>query len=80
MLTPKSTDSKILHIVPLNDSSQHYEATSFATEENKWTPYPSSICLCIPIRKYVPETDGWILVHNSFDGREGLEWAAEILK
>lgn len=35
-------------------------------------------CHCNP--KTIEESGCFILVHNSFDGREGIEWANEILK
>ncbi|MEO7047626.1 MAG: hypothetical protein ABI091_20170 [Ferruginibacter sp.] len=38
----------------------------------------SYICPCLPEIKY--ESGNMIVVHNSFDGREGLEWVNEILK
>lgn len=45
------------------------------TEENK------SKCACKP-RVIYQEVEPFklIIVHNSFDGREGVEWANEILK
>jgi hypothetical protein len=37
----------------------------------------SYICHCLPEVKH--ENGNMIVVHNSFDGREGIEWANEIL-
>lgn len=36
-----------------------------------------SSCHCNPKIKY--ESGNTIIIHNSFDGREGVEWANEIL-
>lgn len=38
----------------------------------------SYICPCLPEVKN--EGGNMIIIHNSFDGREGVEWANEILK
>lgn len=38
----------------------------------------SYVCHCLPEIKY--EGGNMIIVHNSFDGREGIEWVGEILK
>lgn len=37
----------------------------------------STTCKCEP--KVLHENGEMIVVHNSFDGREGVEWANEIL-
>lgn len=37
----------------------------------------SSTCKCEP--KVINEEGELIIVHNSFDGREGIEWTNEIL-
>lgn len=37
----------------------------------------STTCECEP--KVIHENGNMIVVHNSFDGREGVEWANEIL-
>lgn len=37
----------------------------------------SSICKCEP--KVLNENGNLIIVHNSYDGREGLEWVEELL-
>lgn len=56
------------------------------TNDNIWHVYPvgdteehemSQNCKCKPVAK--EEGDGLIIVHNSFDGREGVEWANEII-
>jgi hypothetical protein len=38
----------------------------------------SYICKCIPRIEY--ECGNMIIVHNSYDGREAVEWANELLK
>ena len=37
----------------------------------------SYVCHCLP--EIIYESGNMIIVHNSFDGREGVEWANEIL-
>lgn len=39
---------------------------------------PYCDCPCEPELREV-ENDGLLIIHNSFDGREGIEWAEEIL-
>lgn len=40
-----------------------------------------SRCPCNPRLEYREDEEGkLVIVHNSFDGREGVEWAEEILK
>ena len=54
----------IWHILPNNDLKLHEE---------------SSACDCQP-RVEWQENGDLILIHNAYDGREGLEMALEILK
>jgi hypothetical protein len=57
----------MLHVHPLNDSAQHDLSDTGNT------------CKCNP--RVIIEFDSEIIVvHNSFDGREGVEWANELLK
>ena len=52
------------HIIPENDLKEHVSN--------------GSLCPCGPS---IIEVEGeLILVHNSYDGREALEWANQILK
>ncbi len=45
---------------------------------NDLEPYEQeTTCKCEP--KVLHENGNMIIVHNSFDGREGLEWTKEIL-
>ena len=52
------------HVYPNNDLKEH-NTSSFD-------------CDCNPEIK--PQEGNMIIVHNSYDGREGLEWVNEILK
>ena len=53
----------IYHVLPINDIEEHEE---------------SSTCKCEP-RAEKQENGNIIIIHNSFDGREGVEWTNEIL-
>lgn len=53
----------IFHVLPDNDSQPHSE---------------ESTCVCHP-KVIVVENGNIVIVHNSFDGREGLELANDIL-
>jgi len=56
----------MIHVYPLNDSKEHD------------TSNEGNTCNCNP--KIVIEDCSEILViHNSYDGREAVEWANEIL-
>lgn len=60
---------EMFHVFPINDTDEH-ELTS------AWHPILQiEICYC----KCQPELKGNVFVHNSFDGREGVEWANELL-
>jgi hypothetical protein len=37
----------------------------------------TTVCKCQP--KAIKENNELIIIHNSFDGREGIEWMEEIL-
>jgi hypothetical protein len=69
-----------LHVYPTNDLKSHYlesldaRLDGFADDVPPYCP-----CLCIP--KAEKQSNGiWIIIHNSFDGREGVEQVNEILK
>jgi hypothetical protein len=73
----KITDRNVVQVIPLNDDGEH-------TEEVEWEslPFddaPVSKCSC-DTRREINSNGMWVLIHQSFDGREGVEWAAEILK
>jgi len=53
-----------IHVYPLNDLFEHEEGES---------------CICQPKIEHV-SIECCVVIHNSFDGREGLELANEILK
>lgn len=56
----------MLHVHPLNDIKEHD------------TSDKGNTCHCNPIVRI--ESGEMVVIHNSFDGREGVEWAFEILK
>jgi hypothetical protein len=57
----------MIHVFPLDDIEEHNLSDSGNT------------CKCDP--KVIIQLNAEIIVvHNSFDGREGIEWANEILK
>jgi hypothetical protein len=56
----------MIHVAPLDDIEEHNLSDTGNT------------CKCNP--EVIIQSNSEILViHNSFDGREGLEWANEIL-
>jgi len=72
--------SKIQHVYPVNDTKGH---KTFCNFREKGLPYCP--CPCQPNHQELnPDENGeptaMIIVHNSFDGREGVEWANELLK
>ena len=54
----------MIHVYPLNDLEEH--------------DLDGTQCKCEPRIIAEPNAE-MIVVHNSFDGREGVEWANEIL-
>ncbi len=56
----------MIHVTPLDDTEEHDLSDTGNT------------CKCNPEIIIQPNSE-IIVVHNSFDGREGLEWANEIL-
>lgn len=65
--------NKVYHVYPTNDIKEHILECAF-TEDDEI----KCKCECEPDWK--KEGDWAIIVHNSFDGREGLEWTKEHLK
>jgi len=63
----------VWHVLPNNDWKPHVDGCSIDFSNGQ----PLCACPCKP--KVVAEFSGFIIIHNSFDGREGLEWAEEIL-
>lgn len=62
----------IWHVYPRNDSKEH-------NLECNYPPIGIPLCKCDCEPDWKREKDGIIIVHNSFDRREPLEWAKEIL-
>jgi hypothetical protein len=54
----------MIHVHPLNDIEEH--------------DLNGTQCKCIP-QVIIEHNADIVVVHNSFDGREGIEWANEIL-
>lgn len=72
--------SKVNHVYPVGDIDEHDLWSHF---REKGLPYCA--CKCKPNHQELyPDENGeptaMIIIHNSFDGREGVEWANEILK
>lgn len=64
----------IQHVHPVEDISEHDLAcTNPIGNRNHHCP-----CRCHPEYKYLDNCN-LLVIHNSFDGREGLEWANVIL-
>lgn len=64
---------ELYHVYPINDVHEHDLGYKYSD-----TGDLVHICKCQPVLKGADE--GYpIVVHNSFDGREGIEWANEIL-
>ena len=67
-------EEDIQHVYPINDDGEHVLVCRYMDSQ-----YPHCPCPCRP--KYIDtENGGQIVVHNSYDGREGVEWVNEILK
>lgn len=56
----------IFHISPVNDLKEHDLECKFPA-----IGYPFCECECNP--SYKEEGDGFLIIHNSFDGRENFE-------
>jgi hypothetical protein len=63
---------KVYHIFPLDDLDKHIFQCEYPVYGTPFCP-----CKCNP--EWKEEDDALLIVHNSFDGREGVEWANEIL-
>lgn len=53
----------VIHILPVDDEQDHID---------------SSTCHCSPITEVLAGGD-LLIIHSSFDGREGVEWVNELL-
>jgi hypothetical protein len=67
---------RVRHVIPLDDPPGHDDTSHW--EEWPFGPAAVCDCACHPRREY--QGDVCIFIHSSFDGREALEWAQEILK
>jgi hypothetical protein len=69
----------VWHITPTNDLEPHNEWS--VQEQDPADPirwkFIGCECKCKPTIKKVNESI--LVIHNSFDGREGVEWTNEIL-
>jgi hypothetical protein len=65
----------VRHVVPLDDPPGHIQTTH--EEDYPFGPFPECDCRCKP--RWEREGDVIIFIHSSFDGREALEWAMDIL-
>jgi len=63
----------IWHVLPQNDLKDH----QYYCDSDWWFEVPVCHCECKP--KIVEVDGGFVVVHNAYDGREGLEWTNEIL-
>jgi len=57
----------MIHVLPVDDTR---DGAPFEHEE-------TTTCPCAPSVERVG--DGFLVVHNSFDGREAVEWANAVL-
>ena len=63
---------KVYHVYPVKDLKEHYLECVYPAIGHPYCP-----CECEP--KFKEEDDDLLIVHNSFDGREGIEWVNELL-
>jgi hypothetical protein len=65
-------ENNIWHVLPQNDLKPHIENSVIRA-----IGLPYCECECRP--EHMEVMGGMVIVHHSFDGREGVEWANEIL-
>jgi hypothetical protein len=75
-------NNNIWHVYPQNDLQEHSLDSKKVTHFHEVEGYKIGTtvecnCKCEPRIMY--EDGGVIIVHNSFDGREGIEWTNDIL-
>lgn len=68
-----SKHSMIQHIYPTDETERH-----ILTSSPRGIGIPYCSCPCV-VRYEADDAGGWLIVHSSFDGREGLEEANDIL-
>lgn len=67
-----------IHAYPSNDLRTHYLESVDARLDGFGDEVPPHCpCLCSP--RYEKENGIWLIIHNSFDGREGIEITNDIL-
>ena len=64
---------KVQHIYPLDEEDQHILFLTYTKSGQEY-----SQCSCEPWFRVLPNGNT-LVVHSSFNGREGVEWANEIL-
>lgn len=67
------TTGTLINLIPKDDCDVHSEETDWSVRD-----LVTSKCTCGARVNF--ENGHWVVTHSSFDGREGLEWAAEILQ
>lgn len=67
---------EVRHVIPLDDAGSHLEVSR--DKELPFGTEPVCDCSCAP--RWEDKDGVRIFIHNSFDGREGLEWAMDLLK
>lgn len=71
---------EIIHVYPIEDAEDHVLELSneFAIlQDGNGADVYYCKCKCGPLINF--EGNNLIVIHNSFDGREGVEWVNEIL-
>lgn len=63
----------VWHVLPVDDIQPHIDKVTYPPDG-----MPYCDCPCKPTCREEGK-DGFLVIHNSFDGREGVEWANEIL-
>lgn len=66
----------VRHVITLDDEQEH-QVSAWDDDSYPFDSVPTCDCPCRPRREY--KDNICIFTHSSFDGREGLEWASEIL-
>lgn len=66
---------QVQHVYPLNDLKPHVIACVY----NVYEDHITCPCSCEPRIERTQDGRITIVTHSSFDGREGVEWANEIL-
>lgn len=64
---------QVFHVYPINDLREHVLRCEYPAFGPPYCP-----CICEPTWK--EKGEALIILHHSFDGREGLQWTNEILK